>query len=66
MTSCLHMSYTATQKRHALIVSPQVAAPGAESAVYNCLVLLMRMTKLISYLFSTVMGYVSVISVLAL
>ena len=31
-------SYTATRKGRALRVAPQVAAPAAESAVYDCLV----------------------------
>ena len=40
MTSCLHSvhAYIARRKWRVLKVPPQVAAPGAESAVYDCLV----------------------------
>ena len=40
MTSCLHNVplYIATRKWRVLRVTPQVATPGAESAIYDCLV----------------------------
>jgi len=38
MTSCLHNVPSVTRKGRALKAAAQVAATGAESAVYDCLV----------------------------